>query len=231
MDIQWLGHSAFKLTSGSIRVLIDPFLNGNPKFSGTFDDTIAGTTHVLVTHGHNDHVGDALGILGKTGATFVSTPELCDYVQEKFPDAKLSPLNFGGTARFADLSVSMVRAHHSSSFFEAPGRIVYGGNPSGLVVRLGGHSVYHMGDTCAFSDMALIAELHKPDIVIAPIGDTYTMGAAEAALCIDRFLKPKLAIPCHYGTFPALAANADEFVRAVKSCEVWAPRPMQARTV
>jgi len=231
MNIQWLGHSAFKVTVGKAQVLFDPFLNGNPKFSGDFAATIAGTTHVLVTHGHNDHVGDTVEILRRTGATLVINPELGDYVQSALPDATVRSIGIGGTVDLGGIAVSMVRADHSSSYVTADGRVIYGGVAAGLILKAEGHSLYHMGDTAAFSDLALIAELHAPDIVIAPIGDNYTMGAREAALAIDRWLKPKLAIPCHYGTFGLLAPTAEPFKSAVKSCEVWAPAPIGQRDV
>jgi L-ascorbate metabolism protein UlaG (beta-lactamase superfamily) len=231
MNIQWLGHSAFKATAGKMQILFDPFLNGNPTFSGDFAATIAGATHVLMTHGHNDHFGDAIEILRQTGATLVASFEIGDYVRTVFPDAKIRDMGVGGEADLGGCSVAMVRADHSSSYTTSDGRVIYGGLASGLILKLGGHSIYHMGDTAAFSDMALIGEQHRPDIVIAPIGDNYTMGARDAALAVDRWLKPKLAIPCHYGTFPVLAQSAEPFRAAVKSCEVWAPAPMGQRSL
>ena len=231
MDIQWLGHSAFKVTSGKTQVLFDPFLNGNPKFSGDFAATIAGTTHVLVTHGHNDHFGDTVEILRRTAGTLVINPELGDYVDSVLPGTKVRAIGIGGTVDLGGLTVTMVRADHTSSYVTDDGRIIYGGVAAGLILKVDGHSVYHMGDTAAFSDMALIAELYAPDIVIAPIGGNYTMDARQAALAIDRWLKPQLAIPCHYGTFPVLAPSAEPFKAAVKSCEVWAPAPMETRSV
>lgn len=230
MNIQWLGHSAFKVTAGKTQVLFDPFLNGNPTFSGDYASAIAGTTHVLLTHGHGDHVGDTFDILRKTGATVVAAHELAELIQLDVPGAKVRGMGIGGEADLGGFAVAMVRADHSSSYEHSDGRVIYCGNPTGLILKLDGHSLYHMGDTAAFSDMALIAELHQPDIVIAPIGDNYTMGAREAALAVDRWLRPKVAIPCHYATFPALAASADGFIAAVKSCEVWAPAPMGQRT-
>lgn len=230
MNIQWLGHSAFKVTAGKTQVLFDPFLNGNPNFSGDYAAAIAGATHVLLTHGHGDHVGDTFDILRKTGATAVAAHELAELIQLEVPGAKVRGMGIGGEADLGGFSVAMVRADHSSSYESPDGRVIYCGNPTGLILKLDGHRLYHMGDTAAFSDLALIAELHQPDIVIAPIGDNYTMGAREAALAVDRWLRPKVVIPCHYGTFPVLAASAEPFIAAVKSCEVWAPAPMGQRT-
>lgn len=230
MNIQWLGHSAFKVTAGKTQVLFDPFLTGNPKFSGDLAATIAGTTHVLLTHGHNDHFGDTIEILRQTGATLVTTPELHDYVYSVLPKASLVDMSLGGQVEVSGVTVAMVRADHSSSYLTADGKVIYGGMPTGLILKLDGHNLYHMGDTAAFSDLGLIAELHQPDIVIAPIGGHFTMGVREAALAIDRWLRPKVVIPCHYGTFPALAPSAEPFMAAVKSCEVWAPEPMGQRS-
>ena len=230
MKIQWLGHSAFKATLGSAQVLFDPYLNGNPKFSGDFGKTIAGATHVLMTHAHNDHFGDTIEILRQTGATLVATYEICSYVSSQYSGAKTCPMNIGGTAPVGPISVTMTRAHHSSSYAAPDGKIVYGGEPAGLIARADGHSIYHMGDTCSYADMAIVDELHKPEIGIVPIGDWFTMGPREAALAVNRYFHFKAVIPCHYLTFPLLAQSAEEFVRQVKNVEVWAPAPMGERS-
>ena len=227
MQIQWLGHSAFKIVIGEVRALFDPFLTGNPTFKGDVDEIIAGATHVLLTHGHNDHFGDTIDILKKTGATFVSTPELCGYVGSVLPDAKAHGLNIGGGAQIGGATVTMTRAYHSSSYSAPDGRVIYGGMPTGLILKAGGRSVYHMGDTSAFSDMALIQELHRPEIGIVPIGDNYTMGPAEAAMAVNRWFDFKTVIPCHYGTFPILVKSPEEFRAKVAKGEVRTPKPME----
>jgi L-ascorbate metabolism protein UlaG (beta-lactamase superfamily) len=229
MKIQWLGHSAFLAELGGAKVLFDPFLKGNPKFSGDFDGVIEGTTHVLLTHAHNDHFGDTIEVLKRAGATLVANYEICSYVSSQFSDAKTCPMNIGGTAAAGPIQVTLTRAHHSSSYTAPDGRIIYGGEPGGVIARAGGRSIYHVGDTNAFADMALIDELHRPEIGIVPIGDWFTMGAREAALAVNRYFHFKVAIPCHYLTFPMLAQSPEEFVRGVNSSEVWAPKPMDAR--
>jgi L-ascorbate metabolism protein UlaG (beta-lactamase superfamily) len=229
MLVQWLGHSAFKVVVGEAQILFDPFLTGNPKFSGDVAAVVKGTTHVLLTHGHNDHFGDTVNILNETGATLVSTPELCGYVSAVAGSAKTRPMNIGGSAELGAVSVSMTRAYHSSSYSAPDGRIVYGGMPTGLILKAHGRSIYHMGDTSAFSDMALINEFHRPEIGIVPIGDNYTMGAEEAAFAVNRWFEFKTVIPCHYGTFPMLAQTAEPFQRKVVKGDVWAPAPMQSR--
>lgn len=227
MKIQWLGHSAFKVTGDGAQVLFDPFLSGNPKFAGDFAETVAGTTHVLLTHGHNDHFGDTVEILRATGATLVATPELCGYVGSVLDGAKVHGMNIGGSHDFGPLSVTMTKAFHSSAYTAPDGRVVYGGMPTGLIAHLGGRRVHHMGDTDAFADMALIAELWRPDIGLVPIGDNFTMGPEQAALAVDRFFDFEAVIPCHYGTFPVLEPTAARFAAAVRTAKVLTPAPME----
>ena len=116
MDIQWLGHSAFKVVAGKAHVLFDPFLNGNPLFSGDYEGIVRGTTHVLMTHAHNDHFGDTVDILKRTGATLVANYEICMYVASVYAEAKIWPMNIGGTATVGEIEATLVRAHHSSSY-------------------------------------------------------------------------------------------------------------------
>ena len=229
MHIQWLGHSAFKVTVGSAQILFDPFLRGNPKFDGDFSAVVKGTTHVLLTHAHNDHFGDTIEILKATGATLAANFEIASYVASQYSEAKTVGMNIGGTAPVGGVEVTLTRAHHSSSYSAPDGRIIYGGEPGGVIARADGRSVYHMGDTAAFSDMALIDELHRPEIGIVPMGDWFTMGPNEAAIAVDRYFHFKYAIPCHWGTFPILAQSPEEFVRSVRHCIVWAPQPMEER--
>jgi L-ascorbate metabolism protein UlaG (beta-lactamase superfamily) len=230
MKITWFGHSAFRLDFAGKTVLIDPFLTGNPSFKGDRDAAIAGTTHILLTHAHADHVGDTLVIAEKTGATVVANYELANWLGAHGA-RKLEPMNSGGTVDAGGFSVSMTRAYHSSAESEKALRAMAGedvsampdngvsiplGHPNGIVVQAKGEpTVYHMGDTDIFSDMALIAELYQPEIVMVPIGDRFTMGAKAAALALHRFVPARIAIPCHYGTFPIIAPTADRFLEAM----------------
>ncbi len=183
---------------------------------------------MLLTHAHNDHFGDTIEILRTTGATLVANYEICSYVTSQFSDAKVCMMNIGGTAAAGPIEVTLTRAHHTSSYAAPDGKIIYGGEPGGIIARAGGHSIYHLGDTNAFGDMALIDELFRPEIGLVPIGDRFTMGAREAALAVNRFFRFRVVIPCHYMTFPGIAQSADEFVRGVTVSEVWAPAPMDA---
>jgi L-ascorbate metabolism protein UlaG (beta-lactamase superfamily) len=215
MQITWYGHSAFRLDFGGKALLIDPFFTGNPAFPGDVERAIAGVSHILVTHGHGDHVGDTLDIAKRTGAKVVTNYDLGMYLVSQGLEA-LDPMNTGGTTRQDGFSITMVRADHSAGMGEA-GVHVPLGSPNGLIVKPdGGPNVYHMGDTDIFGDMALIAELHEPRIGMVPIGDRFTMSPVTAALAVKRFFKLDMVVPCHYGSFPFVEASADKFVVEMK---------------
>ncbi|MEJ0076492.1 MAG: metal-dependent hydrolase [Alphaproteobacteria bacterium] len=215
MQITWYGHSAFRLDFGGNAVLIDPFFTGNPVFTADPREAMRGVKHVLLTHGHGDHVGDTVDIAKNNDATVTGDYDLLMWLAKKGVQ-KLNPMNTGGTVDLAGFSVSMVRADHSSGQNEGEAS-VYLGNPHGLIVKANGEpTLWHLGDTDIFSDMALIAEIYQPKVAIVPIGDRFTMGARTAAMAVNRFIKPDTAIPCHYGTFPIIDPNADKFVAEMK---------------
>ena len=225
MQITWFGHSCFRIDAGSSRILIDPFLSGNATFEKAgipFHKVVDGVTHVALTHGHEDHTGDTLRICKETDAELIAVHELATYLAGQGLD-KVDGGNTGGTLHHGDFDLTFVPAWHSSSHM-VDGRPVYLGACCGLVIAPKGETtVYHMGDTAIFSDMALIGEVYAPKIGFVPIGDRFTMGAKTAALACQRFFKFDTVVPCHYGTFPVLDQTADEFVAALGKEKVLVP--------
>ncbi len=222
MKLTWYGHSAFAVEAAGKKILIDPFLSGNPSWGKGWEGPAEGATHVLLTHGHNDHVGDAVDILKKTGAMLVANFEICMYLVGKGVDqSKINPGNHGGTVDCGGFTTTFVPAWHSSSFAGEGGQNTYLGNPAGLVLHFPeDKTLYHMGDTDIFSDMALINELHEPKIGLVPIGDRFTMGGAVAALACRRFFNFETVLPCHYATFGIIDQSADKFVEGMKGSGV-----------
>lgn len=212
MNLTWLGHAAFRIELPSATILIDPFLTGNPAFTGDRDAAIQGCTHIVLTHGHADHVGDTLDIAARTGATVITNYDLCMWLNSKGLE-KFDPTNTGGTVHHDGFSVSFTIAHHSSAQMTEDGVSHSLGFSNGVVIQAEGEkTLYHMGDTDIFGDMALIQELYAPQIGIVPIGDRFTMGARSAALACRRFFSFETVIPCHFGTFPIIDQTADGFL-------------------
>jgi len=219
MKITWFGHAAFRLDFADKVVLIDPFYSGNPSFTSDVATAAEGATHILLTHGHGDHIGDTVAIVKQAEAAgrtipVVANPEVCGYLGGEGLSA-FEMMNTGGTIPLDGFTVTMVRADHSSGGNGA--NPTYLGNPNGLIVKAAGEpTVWHLGDTDIFSDMALLAEIHAPDIAFVPIGDRFTMGPEVAALAVTRFLNVKTVVPCHYGSFPPLVKDASRFSAALE---------------
>lgn len=214
MKITWFCHSAFRVETANSIILIDPFLSGSPTFEGSLDEAMDGCTHVVLTHGHDDHVGDTVDICKKTGAKLVAIFEICTWLSGKGVE-NIDPTNTGGTVDQGDFTVSFVNALHSSGT-SVDGQMVYLGNPCGVVIKAGGKTLYHMGDTEIFSDMKLINDIHKPQTGIVPIGDRFTMGARTAAMACKSYFDFDTVIPCHYGTFPIIDQTPDAFLAEMK---------------
>ncbi len=215
MRITWYGHSAFKLEFATTSILFDPFLTGSG-YTKDVSEVAKGVTHICLTHGHSDHVGDTLEIAKKSGATLISSFEIVTWLSEQGVE-KVEPMNTGGSVKLDGFTVTLVQAFHSS------GDLVNGvfaqlGHPNGIIIEAPGEpTVYHLGDTGLFSDLKLIQELYQPKIGFVPIGDRFTMGPRTAAYAVNNFLDLDLVVPCHYATFGLLVPDADEFVQGVKN--------------
>jgi L-ascorbate metabolism protein UlaG (beta-lactamase superfamily) len=212
MDIRFLGHAAFELSEGDTRVLIDPFLTGNPKAAVSADEVEP--THIFLTHGHADHIGDTVDIAKRTGAKVVAIVELANELQEDGVENVSDP-NLGGTVEFGSVSVRLVPAWHTST---TPKGTV--NTPAGLVVKVGDTTVYHLGDTALFSDLQLVkARDGQIDVALMCIGGHYTMDRTDA-VAAAQLVGAGQIIPCHYNTFPPIETDAEAFKNDVKGSEV-----------
>jgi len=201
--ITWLGHATFRVeTAEGKTIYVDPWVMSNPLCPESEKD-VRKADALVITHGHFDHIADAVKIGKEHNPTAVGIFELCLWLQKKGVET-ISPMNKGGTQTVAGVKVTMTHAVHSCGIQDDDGSIVYGGEACGYVLELpGGVKVYHAGDTAVFGDMAIIRDLYTPEIAMLPIGDHFTMSPREAAYAC-KLLQPKHVIPMHFGTFPPL---------------------------
>jgi L-ascorbate metabolism protein UlaG (beta-lactamase superfamily) len=221
--LTWLGHATFRIeTPGGQTVIVDPWVMANPMCPDK-EKTVNHVDVLLCTHGHFDHIADAVELGKKHNPVVVGIYELCSWLQKKGVQ-QIAPMNKGGTQTVGDIKATMVHADHSCGIQDGE-EIVYGGEACGYVIELaGGLKIYHAGDTNVFGDMEIIRELYAPDIALLPIGDRFTMSPREAAYAV-KLLKPKTVVPMHFGTFPMLTGLPDDLQKLVKGVEVVEMKP------
>jgi L-ascorbate metabolism protein UlaG (beta-lactamase superfamily) len=221
MEITWLGHGSFqfRLETGEVFVM-DPWIGGNPSYPRGHE--FSRVDAIVITHGHFDHIHDAVPLAKQFSPQVVAIYETCEWLGSKGV-ANTCPMNKGGSQMVAGVTVTMTHAVHSCGIKDG-NQIIYGGEASGYVLRLpDGRALYFAGDTNVFSDMALIEQLYHPELAFLPIGDLFTMSPREAALACS-LLKAKKVVPMHFGTFPPLTGRPEQLA-ALTATEVWTLDP------
>jgi L-ascorbate metabolism protein UlaG (beta-lactamase superfamily) len=224
--LTWLGHSTLRITTPSGKVIvIDPWVQTNPMCPEPLKKFERLET-MLITHGHFDHIADAVALGKQFKPQIVAIFETCAWLESKGV-SNTNGMNKGGTQRVGEIEVTMVNAIHSCGIQDGD-KIVYGGEACGYIIRLpGGLTIYHAGDTAVFGDMKLIGELYSPDIALLPIGGHFTMGPREAAMAV-RLLGVRQVVPMHFGTFPALVGRPEELrqmTQDISGLEIHALKP------
>lgn len=208
VNIKYFGHSAFLVESGDFSIAIDPFITGNPVAKAEAKDIKC--NYIIVTHAHGDHLGDAIELAKQNDALVIANNELANYLA-KF-GIKVHNMHIGGGFNFPFGRVKLTIAHHGSS--DGEGNCI--GAPTGVVLSIDGKNIYHCGDTGLFYDMKLIGEMNAIDLMLAPIGDNFTMGIDDAVKA-TQFVNPKMVVPMHYNTFPVIEVNPQEFKNKVEA--------------
>lgn len=216
LEIRFHGHSTVQLSSEGHSIIIDPFITGNGQATTKLADIQV--SYILLTHGHQDHILDAVELAKQNEATIVTTHELATYLG--WQGVQTIGMNLGGSLELPFGKVKMTQAFHSSGvILDDQKQIVYMGMPGGFIIEMGGKTVYHAGDTGLFGDMKMLGELHKIDLAFLPIGDLFTMGPEDAALAA-QWVRADYVVPIHYNTFPPIVQDGDAFVAGLAKKDI-----------
>lgn len=226
MKVSYHGHSIVKVYTNQFELIIDPFITGNELTDLVVEEQQP--DYILLTHGHNDHVGDTVQIAKQSGAKVIAPNELAIFLSSQGVDAH--GMNIGGGYDFEFGRLTYTQAFHSSSYTTDEGEIIYTGMPAGMIIEAEGKTIYHAGDTSLFGDMKLIGELFEIDLAFLPIGDNFTMGPKEAALAAE-WTKAKCVVPVHYDTFPPIRQNPEDFTKRVTTTKTMIMTPGDTHTV
>ncbi|KYD10781.1 metal-dependent hydrolase [Heyndrickxia sporothermodurans] len=207
MKVSYHGHSIVKVETNGKTILFDPFINGNSQTDLKVEEEKP--DYIILTHGHNDHVGDTVQIAKQSGAVVIANNEIADYLS--WQGLNTHPMHIGGSFEFEFGKVKLTPAFHGSALVTENQEIIYLGMPTGVLLMVEGKTIYHAGDTGLFSDMKLIGELHPIDLAFLPIGDNFTMGPEDAAIAA-KFLNAKTVVPIHYNTFPLIKKDPHQFI-------------------
>lgn len=206
MRISYHGHSIVKIITGNYTIVIDPFITGNKLTDLVVDDEKPDI--ILLTHGHNDHVGDTVAIAKASDALVIAPNELAVYLG--WQGVKTHGMNIGGACTLDFGTVKYTQAFHSSSYTTEDNEIIYTGMPAGILLTAEGKTIYHAGDTAIFGDMQMIGKRHPIDVAFLPIGDNFTMGPEDAASAV-KLLNPQVTVPIHFNTFPPIEQDPEVF--------------------
>lgn len=222
MTVKFHGHAVLSFNNNDTDVIIDPFINGNDLTDLTVENVKA--DYIILTHGHNDHVGDTIEIAKNNNATVIAPVELAAYIESQGVE-KTVGMNVGGEGEYDFGKVKFVHAFHTSSYTDDEGVTHYTGEPMGLILTIGEKKIYVTGDTGLFGDMELIAKRNGPiDVCFIPIGDHFTMGIDDAVYAVNELIKPTIAVPVHFDTFPPIKQDPEEFKNKVNTvCQILKP--------